>query len=408
MTSAPNGGPPPRRVRRVRRGVRHAILAGGSVALVIALFFTLLSRGPDAGAGLRRNFAQSFAVAGAAALAIGAVFQRGRRRPPPPEPEDAPDGRPDAGVALVLALALIGVFALLSMAALSFARARMREAEAVAREQRLRAVASDAAWRVLRRLADDPAAVDSTNEDWCAAIEGTAPSGIRFAARAEDEDRRFNLNNLGVAASADGRRPAEHIVHALLREAGIGDPAPWLEAMRDWIDTDDEGRRESAFYARRDPPRTCPNRPLSGWAEAAAADRWSRAALTNAIPAPDGRAPDALVGRLGIAPLPAGRPAPVNVNTAPIEVLRAVFGADAERAARQAVAMREAAPFASLAAVEALLGRDRAAVVLPWLDVRSTFFRVDAEAGQAGARARVRVLAKREIDGTVRVVQWTR
>jgi type II secretory pathway component PulK len=75
---------------------------------------------------------------------------------------------------------------------------------------------------------------------------------------------------------------------------------------------------------------------------------------------------------------------------------------------RELIARRKAAPLRSLDAAALAVNPDALQPLIPYLAVRSAYFRIDAEAMRGEQRQRIQVLARREPGGTVEVLRWVR
>ena len=100
-------------------------------------------------------------------------------------------------------------------------------------------------------------------------------------------------------------------------------------------------------------------------------------------------------------------PAPINVNTAPAEVLGALAGG-LDRAGTQALLRaREQKPFVSIADFRARLPGTAIIVDDTLIDVRSNWFEVSIEARQGDTLARARAMLKRStVAGEWPVIIW--
>lgn len=319
-----------------------------------------------------------------------------------------PARRRRRGAALVFVLAILAVATTLLWYLLAASHTALGASEAALAADRLRAAAADAARRALLRLADDddPLA-DSLGEPWAREEVLADPTGILTRTKVEDDDRRFDANNLALDPQALPARPPEEIVADLLRLCG--DPAPSLkvEALRDWIDAGDVGRYEKEYYARRPQPRTCPNAPVASWREWSQVEGFGRGYLEDPSLGESDDPPVPVAAVLGFMPGPHTRPLTVNVNTASERVLAGLFGVGQEGFVRSVVALRDAFPLRSLDAVAAIADPLRFDRVRPYLDVRSWRYTVTAVASdERGREARVMALAVRLPQGALRIVRW--
>ena len=318
--------------------------------------------------------------------------------------------RPGAGregmVLILVLLVLALVSALVIEAQVSSRAALRREREALLRT-RLELAAADAARLALQRLADDPdLAVDSTNEEWAASAEVMDPAGLTIWTWVEDENRYFDLNNLALPARPSWR-PAAEIVMDLLTLCGDFEPVGKADALGDWLDDNAEGAWETGFYRELKPPYAAANRVLLSWTELLLVRGFSRDlfarktryGLRGAFQAD-------LVDQVTILPAAREAPVPVNLNTAGEDVLRGVLGIQRDELVRLILTRRARAPLRSVETALAMLDKETRAALAPYLDVRSHFFRVDVRADAEDQSVRLRVVARRQKDGLVEVLQW--
>jgi len=364
------------------------LFAVGGMSLAAAAFMGAASFRGSGDLKLRRLFAAAFAVGGAALLALGAM--RGGKDRSAASSSKKVSRR---GVTLVAVLAIGAALSALALLALSSAQRDMARARSLLRSRRLAALAADEAVRRLRQLADDDdSAVDHLEEDWAKPAVRQWADGTRLESRVEDENRRLDLNLLARVGKDAVPDAISQAAAELLVRCGAGDPGQRLANLR------------AAFYPSTPgvfEGKTGPV-PLRNWADLSEVPGFSRDFLDqNLTDRP----------RLGdvftVAPFADGRPVVVNVNTAAPEVLSALFGMSSAGAVRALLSLREAAPLRSLE--PAALTADPVAFdrLRPFLDVRSDLFRVEARAEEVGMERDVRVLARREVDGRVRVLEWT-
>jgi len=194
-----------------------------------------------------------------------------------------------------------------------------------------------------------------------------------------DAQSHINVDNL--AASGNVPAPTRAALQRLFGVLGI---APQLlNAISDWLDADDQvspgGGAEDSYYQAQSVPGLAANAPVRRIAELLAvrgADAATLSRLRAFIEAVDA-------------------PAPINVNTAPAEVLMAAIeGLDAE-GATAIIAARTQTPFSSVADFRTRLQRPQLKVDETQLSVRSDWFLVTIEARQGDTRARARALIRR-------------
>lgn len=402
--------------RKKRRHFRKAgplLGVATGMCFLIALFFAGMALFSTKGSSsLQMKMGGLF---GGAGLALGLVrsvmlalqarrHQRGTQANPFAQPREHDE---DSGMALLVALVLVGVLTTLSLHGLAAARSRVRAAESVLRAEQLTLAAEAAVWRAMQRLADDEdLLVDSLDEAWAAPEERLDPDGVRLVTRVADENRFFDLNAL-AGQTGDRRRPADDILIALLRQCGDAEPTARVQALRDWVDADGEGPREAAWYAAKKPAYPCPNAPLLSWGEIRWIEGFGQAPLD---PASVRRAPDEERPRpadlLTLGAAPTREPARVNINTAPSDVLLGLLGSDQEGLVRSFLALREAAPMRHLEVLALTMDPLRMHRLRSWLDVKSSLFLIEARAERDGMRRVVRAQVHRSREGAVRPLRW--
>lgn len=381
------------RRRRSRRKRSQALLIAAGVCGFSCLFFLVASLDSSGNPGLRLKIAAAFLVAALLLLlsrSVGALVRRaGERRLEPVD--DGPD--PRAGMALPAALIVGAALSALALHALAAARAETRSAEAAARARRLGAAAAAEALRRLGELAaDENPLVDHLGEDWARAAAYTTPGGVSVISRVEDEERRFNLNNLTLAAAEPVARPVSAALAEVLARAGAGDPRRRVEALRAALRDPEAGAE----------PRL---RPLADWAQLADIPGFDRDFLER--PTDNDRREIRPADVLTVIPFDPLRPSPINLNTAPAEVLSGLFSRDRPDLVRAIEGLRRAAPLSSVAVLSRRLDPLLFNRLAPWMAVHSTHFRITATAADERGGRTVRVLARRDLEGRVRVLEWT-
>lgn len=299
---------------------------------------------------------------------------------------------------LPLVLILMATLTLLVVQSQFTARATYRAATARLQRAHLRVAAEEAAWHALHVLAaDSDLAVDHTNEPWAAPRAALLPDGIRTVCRIVDENRFFDLNNLTVPVPVETKAgvprlfrgaapsPAEIVRYALMTAEM---PAP-----------DADVRRLQARLTELDTGVVSTASATSVVAHAVleSPEEWL-ACL------PDSNAWARAGAVLTALPVPRTRPAPVNVNTASRDVLDALTGGRAATWVETVCRERDARPLAATA-LTASADIQRAGL-LPYLDVRSAFFFVTAQAEKDDARQTVHGLVQRDAHGRITVLRW--
>jgi type II secretory pathway component PulK len=180
-----------------------------------------------------------------------------------------------------------------------------------------------------------------------------------------------------------------------------------VDSLIDWTDADHDGFRETPFYARDDPPSQAGNRLLNTWGELLHVSGFSPELFARR-PRRSSRDPHqpSLLDCVTVIPVTRTRPIPVNVNTAERTVLIGVFGPGRSSAADELVNLRGEGPLLSLDALEDRVEDEVLDRARPYLDVKSTFFRLEARAYAEGHAVDLRAFARRGSDGNVEVLQW--
>ena len=216
---------------------------------------------------------------------------------------------------LVVALATVVIAGLLDRGELVAARTRnvLRNEQVEAFQQGLEAYAA----RVLVRDSED-GPIDANGDLWSVPLPPTPVPGGSLAGTMRDLDGCFNLNNL---ADPQGH---ELWLQRLRNLLGVLQLDPRIaDAVADWIDLDREPREggvEDNGYLGAVPPYRAADRPFADVSELRLVRGVDGAAYARLAPY--------------VCAVPAGNP--LNVNTAPVAVLRAL----APQAITEAIAQR--------------------------------------------------------------------
>lgn len=320
---------------------------------------------------------------------------------------DAARSSSRSGVAMILVLAAIATAAGLLLWLQARALHRSTDSASALETEQLRLTAAETARAALYVLAADPDLnVDHPGEDWAQILERDWGDGIRSWAQVEDAAAQVNLNNL--AAAAQPSRSFSEIIRNAFSCCGHFESDAPVAALADYIDADQDGSYEAAFYRHADHPQTPPDRALWGAGDLLNVHGFS--ADLFAPPAPARRQRDELFGgdfRLAVSVVPDSpdTPIPVNVNTATREALLSVAGVEHADVVRSAMALRALHPFQSMALLFAA-SPELAAALEGAIDVKSSYYRVRATAERNGRRRTVAAWARREPDGSVHLLQW--
>lgn len=312
------------------------------------------------------------------------------------------------GSALVVVLAVLGAILVVVGATMAEARARAALAAARLERERLRVIAAGEVERAMSRLAnDDDLLCDHSDETWARPERHRTPDGDAVETIIEDEQRLWDLNNLAADPTTIPRRPPEDILTDLFQLVGDASPGDRILAVRDWVDADQDGPREASYYVDMTPRRTPPNRPLESWDElewiAGFPSGWYFDPSQGAVPA-NQRVP--VRELITLIPGPHRRVTPINLNSAPEPLMMILFGRGQQHIARAVATLRAAAPLRSTDGLTVLADPLQMARLMPYLDVKSEWFRIRVQVRGARQRVYAETLVRRSADGTVRVVQW--
>lgn len=311
-----------------------------------------------------------------------------------------------SGMALILTLAAIVLAGGMALYLQARAATLVRAEQVELVRERLRVAAAEAAREALWVLASDQdLQVDHLGEDWALPLESTHEDGLSTLAVVEDAGRYYNWNNLAVSNRAT--RAPRDILLDLMTFCGDFSPVVRVEALADFVDADEEGTYETAFYRRADPPYSPPNRILWAPAELLHVHEFS-ADLFH--PRPRARPDDLFGGDLSAAtvvvPAILEEPLPVNINTASREVLMGLSGLQQEAAVRTVLALRQVQPFASLGMMF-MASPELAAALEGSIGTASTHYRVRARAALGFQHRTVTAWVRRDPNsGDIHILQW--
>jgi type II secretory pathway component PulK len=405
--------PQHRRSARYRAANRLRILATvlGYLSLVIAALFTALAAfGKEPFPTGQWLVAIGYLGGGLFCLLLRFLFRRSSpvRRPEPPQPRIPPRIDPNkTGMALILTLVLLGVLSTLLLHLQATARAARRIDQQLWQETRLQWALTDEAFHRIQEIADKPdQQIDHLDETWNQMREKVRPDGIVTLSQVTDLNRFFDLNNLVLDQFA-GPNITENVLIEALTHAGDFTPLERIEALRDWIDADTEGARETTFYREQDPAYTTPDTWLHSWRELLWIDGFDPAYFERKpVYQPHRPFQANVVDLVSIVPGPRNQPVPVNINTATPELLESLTGPGRESIARYILLARSERPFLSIDALISRLDPALFAGLRPFITVRSSHFLVEVQAFDQSDRRRLRAIAQRASDHSLRIVQW--
>ena len=295
--------------------------------------------------------------------------------------------RGQEGVAVVLAVLVVALATSTAAYMLWNQSLWIRQVENLAARAQTDALARAAASWAAAILAEDDQAIDHLGEPWARRMAPFAAERAELAGAISDEQGKFNVNNL----VREGEASTRDLVAFQRLLAALGIPASLAEAVIDWLDPDDEvtapNGAEDQHYLALEPPYRAANRPLVELGELMRVRGFSAEIVARLAPF--------------VTALPEATP--VNVNTAPREVLQAIVPTLSAQDAQRLVETRAKRPFASREEFQrALPGtRTAAAPIDVQIDVRSRYFRADATVRLGRVIAGYRCLLARGDRGTM-------
>ena len=186
------------------------------------------------------------------------------RRPAPKGPRRALP-RSQRGVALLLALLIVALAALIATRLFGLTAAGISRGDSQARLQEAYLLSQgmeDFALVLLKRDLDNGDGIDTRSDQWARTLPPLPVPGGQVGGALVDLDGRFNLNTLVRNGARD---PVAQARFGRLL-AALELPPALLDAVSDWIDTDNQPSQQGAEdldYLRADPPYRAGNRPFA-------------------------------------------------------------------------------------------------------------------------------------------------
>jgi general secretion pathway protein K len=266
------------------------------------------------------------------------------------------------GVAVVMAVLVVALATSAATYILWQQSLWVRQVENLTGRAQADAIARAAASWAATILAEDDPAIDHLGENWARRMPPFPAEQAQVAGAMLDEQAKFNVNNL---AREGGAAPHDFVAFQRLL-GGLGLPAELAEAVVDWLDPDGEVMQpngaEDPYYLALDPPYRTAGRRVVDLAELARVKGFDAAILARLAPF--------------VTALP--EETPVNVNTAPVQVLQALVpGLSADEMAR-VVDQRKTKPFQSREDFLRALSRPPSGSVGTQIDVKSRYFSAEA------------------------------
>ena len=288
----------------------------------------------------------------------------------------------DRGSAVILAMVLAALAAVVAVTVLADQQRWARTVEHRRDQVQAQALAM-AGVQWAREILDDAVShspsIDHLGQPWALPLPPIPLENGEIRGSITDAQARLNVNALGtdgIAADTTMRR----IVRLF---AALGGPAPAIDAIADWIDADDTRRAagaEDAYYGARPAPGLTANQPVTRIGE-----------LADVKGVDSGRL--AAVAPFLTALVPANTP--VNLNTAPPEVLSALLDGASGESVATIVAGRTQKPFTTIAEFRARLPSGTTLRGDDALAVRSDYFYATIVARQGSTIATARALLHR-------------
>ncbi len=311
-------------------------------------------------------------------------------------------GSSNSGSVLLMVLIILGMASGLLLHLQFNARMFLEAADRAFQTERLRIAAADTARMLLQGLADDENLLaDYDGEKWSVPVEIVYPDDIVVDGRVVDAQSRFDMNNLAVSRSGVTAVETSKFLRAIMRQCGMPHSSFQLAALQDWVDSNQDGQYESAIYMKGERPYRCPDTVIEDISELKWIKGWEHIIFNQ--PREEGL--PALSDCLSSLPGDHREPVPVNLNTAPRDVLLAMTGGNSELV-RLLISMRKNTPLTSLTLLESQIGAKAMDSLRPFLDVKSRFFRVFAEADDGKKTVSLSALVQRDSNGDVSVLRW--
>ena len=291
--------------------------------------------------------------------------------------------RAQAGVAAITAVLIVAVAASVAAFMLAQESATLDQAMLVASRAQADQYAQagvDWARGVIAEDARTGGAVDSLGEGWAQPIAGLPVERALVSGVIDDEQGKFNLNNL---VDATGRRSAPDVALFQRLLASLGLPTGLADAVVDWIDPDSlpgPDGAENAYYLSLPHPYLAANTPMVQVEELYRIRGFDAAAVAKLKPY--------------VTALPAHGTA-INANTASALVLAAALPGIPPGKIAERVKTLAAKPFANLKEIADWASAIDPAAVTSGLDVKSGFFDVRVRVAQDDVQLATEALVQR-------------
>lgn len=218
--------------------------------------------------------------------------------------------KPERGAALIVAMLIVALAVIATSNFVFHTHIHWRKLENAANTDQARWLLRAAEQWGATVLLDDALqnSVDHLGETWAREMPPVVAEGYHMSGRILEQNGLFNLNNLVQDGKVNDSQLA--VFRRLLLSAKL--PAGLASAVADWLDADDavsgESGAESEYYLRQSPPVRTANRPIVNLNELLHVRGMTSELLEQLRPY--------------VSVLPKSRP--INVNTAPPQVIAAL------------------------------------------------------------------------------------
>ena len=304
----------------------------------------------------------------------------------------------EQGFALILAVVVVALVAVAGLELSREARLSLALASNFQDRTRARMKALDGLTLAARTILDDDSAYDSTSEDWAGLGDRLRETQEEGGAEKETKPLELTLElrdlgglfNLNLLVDQKGQTDSAWAgVFKRLLELTDNDP-DLLPALQDWLDQDSKtrtgGAEEDDYLAegKKYKPR---NAPLLDIKELGLVRGFGADALLG------GEDKEGLAGLVAVTGA-----ARINVNTAPLTVLRSLDSGLGEGLAQAIIDLREESPIKKLTELRRLVGMSASlyGAISLFLDVKSDWFSVSSTGISGRSRYRIQALFQRD------------
>ena len=301
------------------------------------------------------------------------------------------------GVAAVTALLIVAIAASTAMFMLSQQSALLGQASLVASRAQADLYARaglDWARGVIAEDGRSASAVDSLGEPWAQPISALPVERALVSGLLVDEQGKYNLNNL-VGLDKKASANDEKIARRLFTALGVSEEL--VPAVIDWIDADSDltgnGGAEDAYYLGLARPYRAPNQPMVQVEELYRIRGFDAATIAKLRPF--------------VTALPARTP--VNVNTAPAEVILAIAPDVSAEQVASFVKSRNTLPLKSPQQIVERWPKVPAGALGNDLDVKSGYFIARVQVAQDDVQLASEALLERKANASgATAIIWRR